>query len=176
MFSHGQFITVPAPWDQPGRPGREKTGREPQMDTEREGHAGQVPLPGFGEPIPAGGWVPLPGFSDPAPARGPAPSRSDGIRRVRRTSNWTLAVLIAGTGAATVALAHNAFPGAAASAGTAPAAAAGAAAAANGAAGPQVRHPVATASGSGVVTTTTTKTAGGKVIVTHVRHASYQDN
>ena len=146
------------------------------MDTEREGHAGQVPLPGFGEPHPAGGRVPLPGFSDPAPARRPAPARSDGIRQVRRMSNWTLAALIAGTGAATVALAHNAFPGAATSAGTVSTAAAGAAATANGATGPQVTHSVATTSGSGVVTTTTTKTASGKVIVTHVRHSSYQDN
>lgn len=146
------------------------------MDTEREDHAGQVPLPGFGEPIPAEGRVPLPGFSDPAPARQRARARSDGIRQVRRMSNWTLAALIAGTGAATVALAHNAFPGAATSAGTAPTAAAGAAATANGATGPQVTHSVATTSGSGVVTTTTTKTANGKVIVTHVRHPSYQDN
>ena len=143
------------------------------MDTEREDHTGQVPLPGFGGPYPAGGRVPLPGSGDPAADGGPAPARGDGIRRVRRMSNWTLAALITGTGAATVALAHNAFPGVATSAGTA--STAGAATTANGATGPQVTHSVATASGSGVVTTTT-RTAGGKVIVTHVRHASYQDN
>ena len=120
--------------------------------------------------------VRLPGSSDPAPAGRPAPTRGDGIRQVRRMSNWTLAALIAGTGAATVALAHNAFPGAATSAGSASTARAGAAATTNGATGPQVTHSVATTSGSGVGTTTTTKTANGKVVVTHVRHPTNQDN
>ena len=32
----------------------------------------------------------------------------DGLRHVRRMSNWTAAVLIAGTGTATAALAHQA--------------------------------------------------------------------
>jgi hypothetical protein len=46
----------------------------------------------------------------PGDAAGPAEARSrrlrgDGIRRVRVLSNWTAAALIAGTGAATVALA-----------------------------------------------------------------------
>jgi hypothetical protein len=122
------------------------------------------------------GRVPLPGFSDPAPPGRPAPTRSDGIRHVRRMSNWTLAALIAGTGAATVGLAHNAFPGAATSAGTGPVGGAGATATTPGATGPQVTHSVATTSGSGVVTTTTTKTANGKVTVTHVRHTTNQDN
>ncbi|MHB1433800.1 MAG: hypothetical protein ACYCVZ_17020, partial [Streptosporangiaceae bacterium] len=35
--------------------------------------------------------------------------RGDGIRRVRVMSNWTAAALIAGTGAATVALASQHF-------------------------------------------------------------------
>ena len=72
------------------------------MDSDREQHDGRVPLPGFGAP---------------APGDGPAPDRRDGIRHARRMSNWTLAALIAGTGAATVALAHHAFP-AASTAGT----------------------------------------------------------
>jgi hypothetical protein len=131
------------------------------MDSEREDLTGRVPLPGFG---------------DPASPGQPAPTRSDGIRRVRRMSNWTLAALIAGTGAATVALAHNASPGAATSAGTAPVGGASAASTTNGATGPQVTHSVATTSGSGVVTTTTTTTANGKVTVTHVRHTTNQDN
>jgi|CZKT01.1.fsa_nt_gi hypothetical protein len=123
------------------------------------------------------GQVPLPGFSDPAPSGRPAPTRADGIRHVRRTSNWTLAALIVGTGAATVALAHNAFPTAVTAAGTASTTTgAGGAATAQGASGPQVNHSVATTSGSAVVVTTTTHTANGKVIVTHVRHSTYHDS
>jgi ApbE family len=37
-------------------------------------------------------------------------ARRDGVRHVRRMSNWTAAALVAGTGAAAVALAHHAFP------------------------------------------------------------------
>jgi hypothetical protein len=135
------------------------------MDSDRDPHRGQVPLPGFAEAARA----------DQQPDRA-APARADGVRRVRRTSNWTAAALIVGTGAATVALAHHAFPA------TAPAAStvsgttgAGPAATAQGGAGPQVSHAVATTSGSGVVTTTT-RTVNGKVIVTHVRHATHRDN
>ena len=98
-------------------------------------------------------------------------------------SNWTLAALIAGTGAATVALAHHAFPAATAAgttaAGTAGAGTTGTAAdpAAHGASGPQVAHSVATTSGSGVTVTTTTHTVNGKTVVTHVRHVpAYHDN
>lgn len=122
------------------------------------------------------GRVPLPGFSDPAPSGRPAPAPGDGIRHVRRMSNWTLAALIAGTGVATVALAHDASPGTATPAGSASTAGAGAATTANGATGPQVTHSVATTSGSGVVTTITTKTANGKVTVRHVQHPTNQDN
>jgi hypothetical protein len=136
------------------------------MNTEREDRNGRVPLPGF---------------ADSPASRGPGAARADGVRRVRRMSNWTLAALVAGTGAATVALAHNAFPSAATSSGTAATAGgattAGTAGSASTATGPQVNHTVATTSGSGVVTTTTTKTVNGKVVVTHVRHAStHQDN
>ena len=53
------------------------------------------------------GRVPLPG---PARGRRRAARRTEGIRHVRRMSNWTAAALIVGTGAATVALAHHAFP------------------------------------------------------------------
>jgi hypothetical protein len=146
------------------------------MDRDGEDRTGQMPLPGFGEPGQASGRVPLPDFVGPAPSDPPAPARTDGVRRVRHLSNWTLAALIAGTGAATVALAHNAFPSVTTAAGTS-AATGTAAAATPGATGPQVTHSVATTSGSGVVTTTTTGTASGKVIVTHVRHtATYHDN
>jgi hypothetical protein len=138
------------------------------MDSDREQHDARVPLPGSGAP---------------APDDEPAPDRRDGIRHVRRMSNWTLAALIAGTGAATVALAHHSFPTATTAGTTTTAAGATAGTgttagpAAHGASGPQVTHSVATTSGSGVTVTTTTHTVNGKTIVTHVRHvAPYHDN
>ena len=56
------------------------------------------------------GWVRLPGYApqDPAP-----PGRADGVRRVRRTANWTAAALIAGVAAATGYFAHHTPPAAA---------------------------------------------------------------
>ena len=136
------------------------------MDSDREQHDGRVPLPGF---------------STPGPGDGPAADRRDGIRHARRMSNWTLAALIAGTGAATVALAHHAFPAVAGPATTAAGATAAtgttAGPAAHGASGPQVTHSVATTSGSGVTVTTTKHTVNGKTVVTHVRHVpAYHDN
>ncbi len=111
------------------------------------------------------------------PAASPRADRRDGIRHARRMSNWTLAALIAGTGAATVALAHQAFPSAATTAGTSATAAGATAATAHGASGPQVSHAVATTSASGVTVTTTTHTVNGKTVVTHVRHVpAYHDN
>ena len=143
------------------------------MESDREDHGGRVPLPGFGDPE-RDDWV---------SRDQPAPDRRDGLRHARRMSNWTLAALIAGTGAATVALAHHAFPATATAgtsttaAGAAPAAGAGQAAGAHGASGPQVSHSVATTSGSGVTVTTTTHTVNGKTVVTHVRHVpAYHDN
>jgi hypothetical protein len=137
----------------------------------------RVPLPGFGGSPPGGGRVPLPDFGGPDWADRPVRARRDGIRRVRRMSNWTLAALIVGTGATTVALAQHAFPTAATTAGTSTTAGVGTAATTHGGSGPQVTHSVATTSGSGVVTTTTTHTASGKTVVTHVRHVKpYHDN
>ena len=132
------------------------------MDSDREYRTGQVPLPGFGEP--EAGYQ-------------PAPPRRDGVRHARRMSNWTLAALIAGTGAATVALAHHAFPQVAATAGTATTAATGGQAAVNGTSGPQVSHSVATTSGSGATVTTTTQTVNGKAVIVRTVHpAAYHDN
>ena len=162
------------------------------MDSDREYRGGQEALPGVGGPPPPGGRVPLPGFGGSLPGEGrmplpdsgepdwadrPVRARRDGIRRVRRMSNWTLAALIIGTGATTVALAQHAFPTAATTAGTSTTAGVGTAATTHGGSGPQVTHSVATTSGSGVVTTTTTHTASGKTVVTHVRHVKpYHDN
>ena len=132
------------------------------MDSDREYRTGQIPLPGFGEPE-AGDQ--------------PAPPRRDGVRHARRMSNWTLAALIAGTGAATVALAHHAFPSVAATAGTGTTAAAGGQAAVNGTSAPQVSHSVATTSGSGATVTTTTQTVNGKAVIVRTVHpAAYHDN
>jgi hypothetical protein len=162
------------------------------MNPYREDLGGRVPLPGFGDWAPGD---PAPGDSapggstpgDPGPGewgsrRQVAPDRRDGIRHARRMSNWTLAALIAGTGAVTVALAHQAFPTATAAGTTAATTGAGTTGAgptatAHGASGPQVGHSVATTSGSGVTVTTTTHTVNGKTVVTHVRHVpAYHDN
>ena len=124
------------------------------------------------------GQVPLPGFGSPDPDQ-TAPTRGHGIRHVRRMSNWTAAALIAGTGAATIALAHNAVPSAVPQAGTTSATTTGtgAAAPAHGSGGPQVTHSVATTSGSGVTVTTTTHQANGKTVITRTRHiAPYYDS
>jgi hypothetical protein len=147
------------------------------MDTDRNPRRGQVPLPGFAESAPAQGRVPLPGPSETVPADPAAQTRTEGIRRVRRMSNWTAAALVVGTAATTVALAHHAFPVSAPAASAASTTGIGSTAVTNGASGPQVSHSVATTSGSGVVVTTQTKTVNGKVVVTQVRHAvAYHDN
>jgi hypothetical protein len=120
------------------------------------------------------GRVPLRELGDHDPGVG---ERSDSIRKVRRMSNWTAAALMVGTGAATVALAHQAFPAAAPAAGTAgQSGGTGTSAAPTGtgpqtASGPPVSHSVATTTASGVTVTTTTTTVNGKTVVTQVRHA-----
>jgi len=136
------------------------------MNSDREDRNGRVPQPGSGD------------FGPADPAERPAQTRHDGVRQIRRMSNWTAAALIVGTGAATVGLAHHAFPAATPATGTAAAAAgSGTAATRPGVTGPQVTHSVATTSGSGVTVTTTTRTVNGKTIVTHVRHVpAYHDN
>jgi hypothetical protein len=127
------------------------------MDPGHEDHRGQVPLPEFGGPRP----------------EKHESARSNGVRHARRMSNWTAAALIAGTGAATIALAHNAVPSAVPQAGTTSATTGtGAAAPAHGSGGPQVTHSVATTSGSGVTVTTTTHKANGKTVITRTRHAA----
>ena len=102
-------------------------------------------------------------------------ARRDSLRHIRRMSNWTAAVLIAGTGTAAVALAHQASQTTTASPATAAASpAAGTAAGTTGTqavAGPRVTHSVATTTASGVTVTTTTQTVKGKTVVTQVRHA-----
>jgi len=132
------------------------------MDSDHEHRPGQVPLAGFGDQG-AGGE--------------PAPSRRDGLRHARRMSNWTQAALNAGTGAATVALAHHALPAATATAGGSSATAAtGGQAAVTGTSGPQVSHAVAMTSGSGATVTTTTKTVNGRTVIVRTVHPAYHDD
>jgi hypothetical protein len=123
-----------------------------------------------------GGRVPLAEFEKSYSAERPV-ARRDAIRHARRMSNWTAAALIVGTGAAAVALAHQAVPAAAPATGTAveggQAAAPAAGAASPGTAAPQVSHSVATTSGSGV--TTTTRTVNGKTVVTRTAPARGDD-
>ncbi len=148
------------------------------MNNDRDPRSGQVPLPRAARPDPADGWVPLPDLGRGTPEAGARQSRDEGLRRVRRMSNWTAAALVVGTGAAAIALAHNAvpitpptFPGGASS-GTTPTGTV----VTNGAHGPQVGHTVATTSASGVTTTTTTL-PNGKTVVSHSGHASgYHDD
>jgi hypothetical protein len=102
--------------------------------------------------------------------------RRDGIRHAQRMSNWTAAALIAGTGTAAVALAHQAHQGTAAGVAATGAAPVGSTAGTAGtgtsaAAGPSVTHSVATTTASGVTVTTTTRTVNGKTVVSRVRHA-----
>jgi hypothetical protein len=93
-------------------------------------------------------------------------SSRDGIRHARRMSNWTAAVLIAGSGAAAVAMVEQASHSAAA----APAGGITPGASAPGDAGPRVTHAVATTAASGVSATTTTRTVNGKTVITRVTH------
>jgi hypothetical protein len=141
------------------------------MDTDRNPPEGEMPPPGWAGSAPAAGQVPRPGPG--AAAAESRRARRDGVRHVRRMSNLTAAALIAGTGAATVALAHHAFPVSAPAAGVAATTGAGAAVT-NGAGGPQVSHPVATTSGSGVAASTQTQTVSGQTVVTPVPGAAYQ--
>ena len=138
------------------------------MNSERDPRRAQVPLPGFAGSAAAGNQVPEDdGPASPGQAR---QARNIGLRRVRRMSNWTAAALIVGTGATTVALAHNVFP-----VGTAATTSSGttgvvSTTVATGANGPKVGHTVATTSASGVTTTTTSHVVNGKTVVSHARH------
>ncbi len=102
-------------------------------------------------------------------------TRTDGIRRARRISNWTAAALIVGAGATAVALGHNALPAGHPSGANSSTTTSGTGQASHSGTGPRVSHSVATTSGSGV-TTTTTRTVHGKTIVTTVRHPGHGDD
>ena len=130
------------------------------MNDDRDRRAGRVPLP------PVGG-----------PDEGAKQIRAQGLRRVRRLSNWTAAALIVGTGATAAALAHGTVPVSLPGTPSAPGNAAGPSTAGvgtgsvyHGASGPQVGHSVATTSASGVTTTTTTRVVNGRTVVTQVQH------
>jgi hypothetical protein len=98
------------------------------------------------------GWARLRGYEeeDISYPRSTARARADGVRRVRRASNWTAAALIAAVAAATGYFAHH--PPSATPATSSVAAVPGAAAAGHGK--PVLNAPVATSGGSGVTVTT----------------------
>jgi hypothetical protein len=110
------------------------------------------------------GWVRLPGHDDDSPyLRAAAWARADGVRRVRRASNWAAAALIAGVAAATGYFAHH--PPAAAPAPSAVTSVPGGTTA--GPHKPSLTAPVVTSGGSGV--TVGTGPAGARTI-------TYRDN
>jgi hypothetical protein len=148
------------------------------MDMDRGPHRGQVSLPGFTEPATAPGGASPRKPGETATGDPTVQTRNEGIRRLRRMSNWTAAALIVGTGATTVALVHNAVsisPPAAVSRFTSTGV--GPSAGTHGTRGPQVSHTVATTTASGVTVTTTSHVVNGKTVVTRVRHVpAYHDN
>ena len=96
----------------------------------------------------------------------------NGIRRVRTMSNWTAAALLVRTGAATVALATHASPGATSTAPASSATSTGT----PGATAPHVGGPVVTSGGSGATGTSTTRVVNGKTVVTRgARPAAHHD-
>jgi hypothetical protein len=138
------------------------------MDRDHDSHQGQVRLPRYDAAGPVAG-------ADQSGGTHAAQARRDGIRRVRRMSNWTAAALLVGTGATAVALAHHAFPATTSAAGTTSSGVVTTGAQGTGA--PQVSGPVATSGGSGVTVTTVRHVVNGHVVVTQVRHvAAYHDN
>jgi hypothetical protein len=148
------------------------------MDMDRGPHRGQVSLPGFTEPATAPGGASPRKPGEAATGDPTVQTRNEGIRRLRRMSNWTAAALIVGTGATTVALVHNALPiSAPAAVSTFTSTGVGLSAGTQGTRGPQVSHTVATTTASGVTVTTTSHVVNGKTVVTRVRHVpAYHDN
>jgi hypothetical protein len=148
------------------------------MDMDSGPHSGRVPLPGFTEPATAPGETSPRKPGEAGAADPTVRSRNEGIRRLRRMSNWTAAALVVGTGATTVALVHNAVPisvPAAVSAFTTTGV--GSSAGTHATKGPQVSHSVATTTASGVTVTTTSHVVNGKNVVTRVRQPpAYTDN
>jgi hypothetical protein len=112
------------------------------------------------------GWVRLPPAADDGWAGRPAaPSRAEGVRRVRRASNWTAAALIAGVAAATGYFAHYAPPATTTAGSTTQAPPAGQVPVAGHAAVASPHQasgsaPVVTSGGSGVVAGSVTGSAG----------------
>jgi hypothetical protein len=148
------------------------------MDMDRGPDTGQVPLPGFTESVTAPDGTSPRKPREAGPADPTVRTRNEGIRRLRRMSNWTAAALVVGTGATTVALVHNAVPlSAPAAVSTFTSTGVGPSAGTHGTRGPQVSHTVATTTASGVTVTTTSHVVNGKTVVTRVRHVpAYHDN
>ena len=124
----------------------------------------------------------LPGAGEPAgsaPAGWSPPVRRDGLRHVRRMSNWTAAALIAATIVTTGYLARGSVSTATPSAATRASSPGTAPAGTSGTAGTHktcVNVPVATSGGSGVTAQKTAQACGtgtsGKPIVVYVTRPS----
>lgn len=127
-------------------------------------------LPGADEPAepPAAGWSP--------------PGRRDGLRRVRRMSNWTAAALVAATAVTTGYLARGSVTTGTPSATAQASAASAASAATPGTHKSCITVPVATSGGSGVTSRAPVKACGsgtggsGPVVVPMTRPANSGDD
>jgi hypothetical protein len=134
------------------------------------------------------GWVRLPPADEDAWAGASAvSSRAEGVRRVRRASNWTAAALIAGVAAASGYFAHQMSPATSVAGSTAQAPAAGQAPVAGPAAvaghapvaGPHQASgtvPVATSGGSGVATGPVTGATGTGTQPAGAATVTWRDN
>jgi hypothetical protein len=102
----------------------------------------------------------LPGYDNDAGAR---ISRDDGVRRVRRMSNWTAAALVAGVAVTSGYFAHAATVASqqASPAGTVSTGQPGQAGTAVPGHKPSLTHPVVTSGGSGVTAGASGSTGGG---------------
>jgi hypothetical protein len=95
------------------------------------------------------GWVRLPAYDDEGDsAPGSGRARASSVRRVRRASNWTAAILIAGVAAAAGYFAHHTQPAVPATTTVTPGAPGSTSTASPGK--PTLTSPVATSTGSAV--------------------------
>jgi hypothetical protein len=86
-------------------------------------------------------------------------ARAEGVRHLRRLTNWTLAAMLVGVGATSAAFAH-AIPGLSGGTAAVQTAVVGSTATSGSAVAPAVSGPVATSGGSGVVTAATGSVSG----------------
>ena len=118
------------------------------------------------------GGPPPPDLDDAVSRAAAGQARREGVKRIRRASNWTAAILLVGTGATTIGLASQALPASASTTASNYATPGTSGQVAN---SPHVSGPVTTSGGSGAVVTTTRVGNNGQV-VTPARSASAGGN